>query len=504
MTLQPSEPSFRLSKSRFLAGLQCFKRLYFEIHSPELASKADPERQAIMDMGKEVGEVARQRFPGGHLVEETHRQSSAALKRTAELINDPTVLVVFEGAFVWNNILVRADILERTTDNTWKLIEVKATSKVKPIHLKDLAIQAAVIEGTGLSLSGCVLMHLNTGYLYEGGELDLDQLFTLEDSTDSVKARLPQVHRQVEHMRKMLKESTPPTIVPDGHCHTPYECPFWAHCTKEKPSRWIYFLPGGRQTFTRLSELGIETMDDIPPNFSLTPLQIRVKENKEWISPHLLTHLQSVHYPVHHLDFETCMPAIPLYPQTRPYRPIPVQWSNHIEEKDGQIRHETYLCMDSKDPRSEIAQKVVATLGEGGTICVYSEYERHLLLSLGELFPDLKVQLSRIVDRLWDLLTIIQKHYYHPSFEGSFSIKSVLPALVPALGYEDLDIRNGASASVMYRKMVFEETDLVERAQIGTALHQYCERDTLGMLELRRVLLAKASLLEPPKTKEFP
>ena len=489
----PSSPShFRLSKSRFLSGLQCAKRLYYEIHSPDLATPADPERQALMDMGTEVGELARDRFPGGILVEESYRQTSAALRRTAELVQDPTIPAIFEGAFEYQNTLVRVDILERVTEVAWRLIEVKATSKAKATHLNDVAIQTAVLLGYGLSVVESCLMHLNTRYVYDGGELKLDELFSIVDLTEPVRERHSKVYGQLQSMRQTLEKPHPPKIDPDGHCHTPYNCPFWDYCTKDKPSRWVYNLPGGKQTFARLNAQGIQTIDEIPPDFHLTVLQQRIKDNVEWISSDLLKTLQTVSYPVHHLDFETFMPAIPIYPQTRPYRPIPIQWSNHIEFEDGTIRHEAFLCQDSKDPREEIAHSILATLGQAGAICVYSEYERHLLLSLGDRFPSLKPEFDNVINRLWDLLPVIQKYYYHPAFNGSFSIKTVLPALVPALSYDNLDISNGALASITFRKMVFEETDLVERLRLADAMYDYCARDTQGMLELRKVLLRKA------------
>ena len=150
-------------------------------------------------------------------------------------------------------------------------------------------------------------------------------------------------------------------------------------------------------------------IDDIPKDFRLTVLQQRIKDNVEWISTELLTRLRSINYPVHHLDFETFMPAIPVYPKTRPYCPIPIQWSNHIEYEDGTVRHENYLCQSDRDPREEVARGVLDTLGTEGTICVYSEYERHLLRSLGDVFPNLKTEFSQVTTRLWDLLAIIQK-----------------------------------------------------------------------------------------------
>lgn len=484
---QPA-PTHRLSKSRFLAGLQCAKRLYLEIYSPELATPPTPDRRAIMDMGTDVGIVARQYFPHGVLVAETYRQIPSALLRTSELLQDPTVAAIFEGAFIWQSILVRVDILERVDSTRWRLIEVKATSKVKATHLDDLAIQTAVLEGAGIEIDGSFLMHLNTQYAFLGGELNLNEMFVVENRTEEVRVRRSFIQGQLEEMWNTLRASTPPTIAPDSHCYQPYECPFWDHCTKDKPSRWVFHLPGSSKLQSLLMEEGIETIDEIPDHIQLSSIQQRVKDNVEWISPLLRPRLESVRFPVHHLDFETFMPAIPAFAHTRPYRPIPFQWSNHIEYPDGTIVHHHYLCTDGRDPREEVAMSLLESVGEAGTICVYSEYERFLLFALGDVLPQLKPALSKVVRRLWDLLSVIQQHYYHPDFHGSYSIKTVLPALVPTLAYDDLAIQNGAVAAVMYQKMVFQETDLMERAHIAQALQEYCARDTWAMVELRRVL----------------
>ena len=179
---------------------------------------------------------------------------------------------------------------------------------------------------------------------------------------------------------------------------------------------------------------------------------------------------------------------------------IPTQWSNHIETEDGGIRHDDYLSMEARDPREEITRTLLESVGKEGTICVYSEYERHILECLCEAVPSLKQELKLVIARLWDLHPVIRDNYYHPQFEGSFSIKSVLPALVPSLSYDDLRIQEGSLAAQQYHRMVFEETDWVEKARIREALLWYCERDSLGMLEVRRVLLGK-TLSEATTTK---
>ena len=503
----PQEPmphasagTFRLSKSKYLSGLQCQKRLYLEIHAPTLATAPDEKTQAILDMGTEVGELARQRFPGGVLVTATHRHPTEALRQTAALLADPAVPAIYEGALECDRVLVRVDILERVAPasggpDKWRLIEVKSSSRTKDVHISDLAIQAHVARGAGLSLDGTWLMHINTQYVYAGGPLDLTQLFFLQDLSAQVAAMEPDIAPRLARMKAMLQAPLPPAIEPGSHCHQPYDCPFWDHCTKEKPVRWIYHLPGSAQTIERLSRQGVETIDAIPHDVKLTSVQRRVKDNVEWVGAGLYAALSSIRFPVHHLDFETFMPAIPKFPMTRPYQTIPTQWSNHIETEEGEVRHEAYLCRAPDDPREEFSVTLLESLGREGSICVYSDYERAVLQRLAEALPSLRADLTQAMARLWDLLTIVKDYYYHPAFAGSFSIKSVLPALVPDLSYEDLEIREGGTAARAYQQMVFEETDWVEKERLRDALLKYCERDTLAMLAVRKALAARA--IEP-------
>jgi hypothetical protein len=491
----------RLSKSKFLSGLQCLKRLHLEVHSPDLASKPDEQQQAILDMGTEVGELARQRFPGGVLVEADHRHPTEALRRSAELLADPSVLAIFEGAFEHDRVLVRVDILERVRSEPggapqWRLIEVKSSTRVKDIHVGDLALQTHVLTGAGVELAGSWLLHINTQYVYRGGEVDLEQLFALHDLTKTVAGRQSDVMARLDTMRAVLLEPSPPAIEPDGHCHSPYECPFWDHCAKDKPERWIFHLPGGERTFQQLVQRGVETIDEIPQDFKLTVLQRRVKEQVEWVGPRLKGLLETVRYPVHHLDFETFMPAIPKFALTRPYQAIPTQWSNHIEMEDGRVRHDEFLCADPRDPRPDLVETLLESVDREGSICVYSAYERSILEGLTVAFPRFAHDLHQVIRRLWDLLSVIREQYYHPGFQGSFSIKSVLPALLTEIGYGDLEIQEGGVAAQAYARMVFVETDWVEKERLREALLHYCARDTLAMLELRRALRAKVCLSE--------
>jgi hypothetical protein len=457
--------------------------------------------QAILDMGTEIGLLAQQRFPGGVLVKAGFRQREAAIAETAALLQHSGIPAIFEGAFEHDGVLVRVDILERVQSReegspSWRLIEVKSSSRVKDVHLDDLSIQSHVLEGTGLRLDATCLMHIDTGYLYQGGQVHLQALFSIEDVSEAVTDRRGQVLERLAAMKTVLLQSEPPAIEPDQHCHTPYECPFWSHCTKEKPLRWIYHLPGKKEIVSQLVQRGITTIDDIPDGTRLSDAQRRVKDNIEWISSELGKVLRSVTYPVHHLDIETVMLALPRFPFTRPYQPIPVQWSNHIELESGELSHQEFLHSEASEPRRQWAQALIESLGKEGSIVVYSAYEEAIIRQLADTFPEFKSAFKSILKRLWDLLPVIRGHYYHPDFNGSYSIKSVLPAVVPSLGYDDLMIQAGGQAAAEYYRMVFVETDWVEQAAVRESLLRYCARDTLAMVELRRVLKQKSREVE--------
>ena len=302
----------RLSKSRYLSGLQCPKRLYLEVHTRELATPFDASTQAILDAGTRVGELARERYPGGVLVDVEYFKVEEGLARTTPLLADPAVSVLYEGFIAFDDVVVRPDILVRSGGNRWRLIEVKSTAQAKPEHRDDLAIQAHVLAGAGLTLDATCLLHVNTEYVYPGGPLDLPQLFQEADLTREVADRQGDIPTRLAAMRHTMAAAVPPPIEPDDHCFTPYGCPFWEHCANGKPDRWIYHLPGSRRAFQELSARRIETIDEIPVGYPLQLIQQRVKDNVEWVGAGLQAALITVEYPVHHLDFETLGSAIPL------------------------------------------------------------------------------------------------------------------------------------------------------------------------------------------------
>ena len=237
--------------------------------------------------------------------------------------------------------------------------------------------------------------------------------------------------------------------------------------------------------------MGVREIRDVPDDFPLNRLQGIVRQavvdGRAQAHGDIRAELARRIPPVRHLDFETFQPAIPRFAGTRPYDAIPFLFSVHTEREGAPPAHRDYLHARDDDPRPALTDRLLEALGTEGTICTYSGYERRVLRALAAALPDRARALRALETRLLDLLPVVRNGYYHPDFRGSFSIKSVLPALVPGLGYDDLAIADGQVAAAMYR-MALASADVAERQRTFGALGAYCERDTLAMVELCRAL----------------
>ena len=489
----------RLSKTRFISGSQCHLKLWYDCYERELGTEVDAVTQAIFDTGHEVGRLARLRYPGGVLVEADHLHAQDAIAQTRALLADETVTAIFEAAFEFRGVLVRVDVLERSSRGGFNLIEVKSGTTVKRVNEHDVAVQMWVLRGAGIDVVSAALLTLSRGYVFDGKSLDIYRLFRLHD-LDSLTARhLPWIGEDVTLLHGMLSAGRAPEIDPGDHCFDPYECGYYEFCTRD----WEYLehpvteLPRLRiAKREQLESQEIEEIGDIPDDFPLSKPQALVRlsviTGKEHVSPQLPTVLSEVSYPIRYLDFESFNPAIPRYAGTRCYDAVPFQFSMHVEDEDGEISHQEFLWTEQGDPRPPLAEALLDAAGDDGIICVYSGFERTVIKGLSRELPDLSAALDALLDRLWDLLKVVQGNYYHPDFHGSFSIKQVLPVLVPGMGYDHLDIGDGREASAAYQNSL-ARGDAEERRAIHDSLRQYCRQDTLAMLELRRALAAKQS-----------
>lgn len=221
----------QLSKSRFIAGLQCLKHLYLECYHRDLADPIDPRRQAIFDTGHAIGELARQRFPGGVLIEEPHYEHTQAVGTTKALLSDDPVPPLYEAAFTFERIRIRVDILQPGDGPAFDMVEVKSSTRLRPEHIADAAIQLYVVEGSGVPVKAAYVMHVNRTHGRERSRIDMERMFSIEDVTGQARAFIANsVPKNLVRMWDSLKRDSVPNIETGSHCERPYRCPFYGHC----------------------------------------------------------------------------------------------------------------------------------------------------------------------------------------------------------------------------------------------------------------------------------
>jgi len=463
----------------------------------------DPSQQALFDAGTEVGALARQRFPGGLLIEALYNEHSRALTSTSNAIQDTFVPAIYEAAFTFEGIRIRVDILSRNGDGTFDLVEVKSGTSVKQEHIPDAAIQLHVLEGSGVPIRKVFLQHIDNTYVYESGSYDPEKLFRLEDITDQARSYLQSVPGSLARMGEALHSDEVPPIEIGPQCTRPYKCAFYGFCRRGLPEHLIEQLPRARpELIEKLRTAGFEGISDIPPGFpGLSANQQRVRDavatGQPYVGPELGNVLSKATYPLYFLDFETFNPALPIYPGTRPYQVIPFQWSLHVRHSDGKPSHTFFLHHGRGDPREAFSKSLLNAIGPEGAILVYSSYEQTIIERLASEFPQYHERLLALPGRFLDLLAVVRAHCYHPDFHGSYSIKAVLPALVPDMNYSDLEIQDGSIASVAFAQMIAPDTESAEREKLRSALLDYCERDTLAMVRVLDALLSMSQLTTP-------
>jgi predicted RecB family nuclease len=488
----------KISKSKFMAGVQCLKRLYFQVHEPGLAARAGGANQVIIEQGQEVGLLARQLFPGGVEVRGSGGLE-AAIRFTRELVANLEVPAIFEGAFEHQGVIVKTDILQRRKENHWRLVEVKSTSDLKERHLEDVAIQSYVLSGSGLKLASVWLAHISREYVLTGTQVDPHQFFLFRNLTTRAKNLQPELVFRLRSQLRILALSTPPEVPTGPHCINPVVCEFFFHCNQPLPEDHIGYLPRLRASAAeQLEELGVESIHEIPADFELSEFQRRVctamQTGQPWFSAELRTEFKSLKYPLCFMDFETVNPAIPRFVGMHPYDHIPFQFSVHVQQEPGAApNHFEFLAMNSRDPRPEFISSLCEALGEGGSIVVYNQqFESQRLWELAGWLPEYTLRIREIQCRLWDLLPVVRNHVYHPAFEGSFSLKAVLPALVPEMTYEGMEVPNGQAAGLAWETIISGNSSQAERQAKRQALLDYCGQDTLALVRLLEAIQTAA------------
>lgn len=473
-----------LTKRDFLAGLQCHKQLWWRVHD-SLAGELipDPNARAIMQAGREIVTLARDYVPGGRLISFRHQATAERVEATGAAMASGAA-PLYDGTFARDGIVVQVDILERAADG-WALIEVNSSLDVKEKQLADAAIQAQVLRRSGVGLRRVEIMHLNRECRFP----DLSNLFIREDITERVQPLERGIAAEAAAQHVMLQGTLPDKDTGE-HCSLPQRCPFWNRCwTSQSPYDLSTVYRAGKK-LQQWAEQGWRSILDLPPDLPLIPIASRqvaaVRTGQMQVATGLASALGIFIGPLAFLDFETVSPPVPRWPGCGPYSPVPVQFSCHLEDGAGHHRHFEWLANGAEDPRLEFTRFLVEACAGASTIVSYNAaFEADCLRRLAEALPDLAPELIDVEQRLVDLLPVVRDHVYHPSFEGSFSLKQVLPALVSDMQSDGMGVVEGRGASRELMQLLFgEPLDAQERSVIRESLLAYCKRDTWGMVRL--------------------
>jgi hypothetical protein len=447
-------------------------------------------QKAIFKRGTNVGELAQKLFPGGIIAAEGDPPDyEKAIRKTRELI-DNGVKVIYEAAFIYNEVLSIADVVVLEKGGA-KIFEVKSSTSISETYLNDVALQYYVISSLGIRVKDFSIIYINNQYVRKG-DVDLHELFTTESVLRFILPFQKSVKENVNRFKKILLKKQMPHIDIGEHCYNPYTCGFFNYCRKHIPDNSIFDFSG--MHLAKKYELyrdGIINLNDVPADYPLNKnnqLQLDVhKSNKPVIDKKaIINFLSDLKYPVYFMDFETFQPAVPLYNNSKPYQQIPFQYSV-ILKKDNKSEplYFEFLSEPGEDPRKKFIETLLKVTKGKGDVLVYNRtFEVTRLNEIARDFPEYADEIEKFILRIKDLMIpFLKKYYYIPEMKGSHSIKAVLPALVSELSYDNLEINEGGLASIAYESLR-TETDLMFIAEIKQQLLEYCKMDTFGMVRI--------------------
>jgi hypothetical protein len=490
-----------LSKSKLLAYRQCPRRLWLELNRPELREDS-AQTEAAFRIGHAVGEIARRLYDqsgNGVLIDAQHEGFTQALARSQELLSSSRP--IFEAGFAADGALAFADVMLPTRRGTWRMIEVKSATQVKDYHREDAAIQTFVARRAGVKLESLKLACIDSSWVYRG-DGEYQGLLYETDLTDEACARESEVQGWIADAHRVARSRHEPVARTGAQCRNPFACGFHAHCASAEPqpaypSAWLPRI--ARSDLKRQIADGADDMRELTDAL-LSERQLRVKRHtltgKAYFDRAGAAAALAEHkLPAYFLDFETVNFAIPLWKNTRPYQQIPFQFSLHRLSRAGVLTHSYFLDTSGTDPTYEVARALIAAAGSAGPVFVYNAaFERRCLRELGARYPQFAADLDAIDERLVDLLRITEQFYYHPSQQGSWSLKAVLPAIAPDLAYDALGVQDGSMAVSAYQEAIHPETSRERKSEFEQQLLDYCGLDTLALVRIWAHLAGRTEL----------
>ncbi len=491
-----------LSKSKYCGLWQCPKIAWLRKYKPE-ELYLDGSVLARMEAGNEVGDLAMGLF--GDYVEVTayngEKLDLPKMIADTKVEMDKGTSVICEASFDYNGLYCAVDILKKEGDG-WAIYEVKSSTKHedtqddKPVYIADVAYQKYVLEHCGVKLTGTYLVCINGDYIFDG-TLNIDQLFTISDVAEAVAIEEKNIESNLAIAERLLNSPDEPDIDLSANCKDPYLCGFWNYCTKDLPSPSVFNLYRmkfkKKVSYYHRGQVAYEDLiydPGIKNQKQLRQMEYALFDKGTYIDKDKIRRfLNTLSYPLYFLDFETMQPVIPRFIGTHPYAQITFQYSLHyIEHEGGELKHKEFLAESGTDPRRALAERLCEDIPMNVCVTAYNKaFECTRIRELADTFPDLSEHLLNIRDNIKDLLVPFQSgYYYNRAMGGSFSIKSVLPAIFPndpSLDYHNLEgVHNGGEAMTIFPKIQFMEPE--DQVKARHDLLKYCELDTYAMVKV--------------------
>jgi len=488
-----------LSKTRYCNGLQCLKILWLDEHKRELRDES-VQNKNIFITGNKVGDLAMGYY--GEFCEVPYNDDKSVMIAETKRLLDKKTEIICEASFSFNGNFCSVDILRRRGGN-FEITEVKSSTEVKPVYYDDVAYQYYVLSSCGINIKKTFIMYINNKY-ERNGNIDLKSLFTARDCTKKIRSIQKDIAANIERLKNSAEEKNELNIDIGAHCFEPYECVYRTYCWKHIPENSIFDISGhalrqekkfelykkGIISYKQLLESAEKLNDKVRLQIETFVYKKPPVINKEAIR----VFLDTLSRPLYFLDFETFQEAIPPFDGLRPYTQVPFQYSLHIQKTPGaEPEHREFLAKEGTDPREELAARLCSDIPKNVCVLAYNMgFEKGRLKELADLLKnkgkkEIAAHLMNIHGNIKDLMKPFQsRDYYSLELGGSYSIKTVLPALCPddpELDYHKLDlIHNGSEAQNAYVELAGKSPEERERAR--SALLAYCRLDTLAMVKI--------------------
>lgn len=465
---------FRLTKTAYLRYLRCPPEFWLEYHQPlMLASEITLEHEHLRQQGYAVEQ----------LVKELHRFRA-----------DENIAVDFQRTFQTAELSGRSDVVvtDKITGEV-DIYEIKSAASVKEEHYDDVAFQKLAAQGSGACVRRAYVITMNGDYIRRG-EIDVEQLFTITDVTETTDLRRADTETQIKKAFEYLATVPVPSLA--EYCvDNKLDCRFIRLYFADLPEYTVFDISYLKHDKRRqLLVDGVINVVDVPDDFPLSKKQrIQVEAARSGgiviDRDEIARRIGEWEYPLHFLDYETLAYAIPQFDGVKPFQQMCFQYSLHTIDRPGsELRHSEYLSPGDDNPPRPVAEHLRDAMSSGiGTVFVwYEPFEKGRNDEMAEMFPDLADFFKEVNEKTYDLMKIFADNLYiHPDFKGKTSIKKVLPVLVPTLSYAALGISGGLAATIKwFRAVTWKTMSDAERSQIFNDLQEYCELDTFAMVEI--------------------